>query len=251
MNREVDTLSICVLSVAGKPYKDTAIHVIEVMPRYPEASLMGCFRALDYAGTMIFAVSGAITAATSGMSLLGCTIVGSANALGGGTIRDLIWGRVTVHWLEEVEYIYISIFSSVVAFCVCAMIDPTHKGLQMFLFCGETLGLSIFSVIGTMYAARIRPSFILCLLCCFITCCGGGIIRDILCRRPARILHAQAEIYAEAAMAGGSAYLLARSLGLPLLYRALAGSMMVIVFRLYASYNDVRMWTLPQYRNMI
>ena len=61
------------------------------MPRYPtELSVGGFLRASDYIGPTFFAASGAITAATCGLDLFGCTLIGSMTALGGGTVRDSI-----------------------------------------------------------------------------------------------------------------------------------------------------------------
>ena len=51
-------------------------------------------RFCDYFGTWVFAISGTLTAATSGLDLLGCVVVGSITALGGGTARDMIMGQV-------------------------------------------------------------------------------------------------------------------------------------------------------------
>jgi uncharacterized membrane protein YeiH len=52
-------------------------------------------RFCDYFGTWVFAISGTLTAATSGLDLLGCVVVGSITALGGGTARDMIMGQVS------------------------------------------------------------------------------------------------------------------------------------------------------------
>ena len=221
--------------------------MMEGMPRYPNTSVMGMCRGLDYAGTSVFAISGSIAAATGGMSILGSTVVGCITALGGGTVRDMLWGKAPVFWLDEKEYLYMSVANASAAFVACATMDPSQAVLQAILFWGDTLGLGAFCVIGTMYAARLGCSYVIIMLCCLVTCTGGGIIRDTLLRRPARVLHAHAEVYAETALGGGSAYMLARTMLLPLQYRALAGMMTCISMRVYASSHDVRMWSLPQF----
>jgi hypothetical protein len=62
--------------------------------RHPQLSVPGFMRFCDYFGTWVFAISGTLTAATSGLDLLGCVVVGSITALGGGTARDMIMGQV-------------------------------------------------------------------------------------------------------------------------------------------------------------
>ena len=221
--------------------------MMEGMPRYPNWSVMGFCRGLDYAGTNIFAVSGAIAAATSGMNFLGSTVVGCLTALSGGAIRDCLWGKTPVFWLDETEYLYMSAISAASAFVFCSLMDPSHMLLQRVLFWGDTFGLGAFSVIATMYAARMGYSYAVVMFCVLITCTTGGVVRDVLLRRPARVLHAHAEVYAETALAGGTAYMLSRALGLPLQYNALSGMVVCISLRIYAAFYDIRMWTLPQY----
>jgi uncharacterized membrane protein YeiH len=64
------------------------------LSRHPQLSVPGFMRFCDYFGTWVFAISGTLTAATSGLDLLGCVAVGSITALGGGTARDMIMGQV-------------------------------------------------------------------------------------------------------------------------------------------------------------
>lgn len=221
--------------------------MMEGMPRYPNWSVMGVCRAIDYAGTNIFAVSGAIAAATSGMNFLGSTVVGCLTALAGGAIRDCLWGKAPVFWLDETEYLYMSALSAASAFVFCSLTDPSHLLLQRVLFWGDTFGLAAFSVISTMYAARMGYSYVVVMFCVLISCTTGGVVRDVLLRRPARVLHAHAEVYAETALVGGTAYMLSKALGLPLQYNAICGMITCFFLRVYASFNDVRMWTLTQY----
>ena len=49
------------------------------------------------------AESGPFTAAhrQAGMDMLGCSLVGTITALGGGTIRDVMLGRTPVFWFVE------------------------------------------------------------------------------------------------------------------------------------------------------
>jgi uncharacterized membrane protein YeiH len=217
----------------------------EGMPRYPNLSVLGALRGLDYAGTTIFAVSGSILASMYGMDALGCVVVGCVTALGGGTVRDVIWGKAPAFWLDETEYLYMSIAAAAAAFWFCYYEEPGKQLLEFVVFWGDTLGIGAFSVIGTMYAIRMGFGIIITLVCCCITCTGGGVIRDTLVKRPVRIMHNLEEVYAEAAVSGGAAYLLARGAGLPLQVRVLVGAGTTIALRILATKYDVKNLAVP------
>jgi hypothetical protein len=53
----------------------------------------GMLRFSDYVGTASFAITGCLTASSVGMDVLGCTIVGTITAVGGGTVRDVLLGK--------------------------------------------------------------------------------------------------------------------------------------------------------------
>lgn len=217
----------------------------EGMPRYPNLSVLGALRGLDYFGTVIFAVSGSVLASMYGMDGLGCCVVGSITALGGGTVRDCLWARGPAFWLDETEYLYMSIAAAAAAFFFCYFEQPGKDWMDFIVFWGDTFGIGAFSVIGTMYAVRLGCSVVITLVCCFFTCTGGGIIRDTLLRRPARVLHNHQEIYAEAAVSGGAAYLVARKINLPLPMRVVVGASTTILLRLLATKYDIKNIVAP------
>ena len=49
--------------------------------------------AIMYFGDVVFAVSGALTAARYKMDVLGFILIGTITGIGGGTTRDLLLGR--------------------------------------------------------------------------------------------------------------------------------------------------------------
>ncbi len=55
---------------------------------------------LMYFGDVVFAVSGALTAARYRMDVLGFVLIGTITGIGGGTTRDLLLGR-TVWWTQD------------------------------------------------------------------------------------------------------------------------------------------------------
>ena len=179
---------------------------------------------------MSCATTGAITAATYGLDLLGVCMVGTITAVGGGTLRDLvIFGR-RPFWSGadgEVEYIYLSLASAAAAFFLYPSLK--ERGLLhedgALLQWGDAIGLGAFAVIGCMNGIRGGLSPLLCVVCGVSTATFGGLTRDVLIARQGgvRILHSHAELYASCAGAASAAYLLARALALPLGARIFAG----------------------------
>ena len=53
-----------------------------------------------YFGDVVFAVSGALTAARYRMDILGFVLIGTITGIGGGTMRDLLLDR-TVWWTQR------------------------------------------------------------------------------------------------------------------------------------------------------
>ena len=59
------------------------------------------YLALQLAGTVAFAVSGAAVAVRAGMDWLGIAVLAVVTAVGGGTLRDLLLGRLPVGWITD------------------------------------------------------------------------------------------------------------------------------------------------------
>ena len=63
---------------------------------------------LDLIGTGVFAVSGVLTAIEKRFDLVGTLVIGFETAIGGGTIRDILIGRLPVGWLSDRSYFLVS-----------------------------------------------------------------------------------------------------------------------------------------------
>uniref|UniRef100_A0A0G4I443 Glycine transporter domain-containing protein n=1 Tax=Chromera velia CCMP2878 TaxID=1169474 RepID=A0A0G4I443_9ALVE len=213
------------------------------MTRYPSLSSMhGVLRGCDYLGTISFSVSGSLIAATAGLDALGCTLVGTTTAVGGGTIRDLLIGNRPVFWMDETEYVWMALITSAAAFFLFD--HQTFVGEDgPIMFWTDALGVGAFAVIGCQNGLRLGLSSLPCMLCGLMTATFGGAVRDVVCRRPVRILHSHAEIYGTTALFSAGTYLLVRALtlgsgsGLRILCGVLAG----IGARYLAVKHDVKL----------
>ncbi|CAM9420546.1 unnamed protein product [Discosporangium mesarthrocarpum] len=191
----------------------------EGMTRYPSLETPGgLLRSLDYLGTASFAFSGAITAGVRGMNLMGCVMVAVITAIGGGTTRDVLMGQTPVFWMEEVEYLGICVVTALAAVYLWPFLSRfalvSSPGGRMadgdFSRLLDTIGLGAFSVVGSQHGIRKGFHPFLTIVIAVITCCGGGIIRDVLTKAPVAVMQGNAELYASAAALGSSLYLWAR-----------------------------------------
>eukprot|EP00596_Hydrurales_sp_CCMP1899_P004491 CAMPEP_0119051570 /NCGR_PEP_ID=MMETSP1177-20130426/73144_1 /TAXON_ID=2985 /ORGANISM="Ochromonas sp, Strain CCMP1899" /LENGTH=255 /DNA_ID=CAMNT_0007030819 /DNA_START=186 /DNA_END=953 /DNA_ORIENTATION=+ len=188
---------------------------IEGLPRWANFhTITGLLRALDYFGTFIFAISGSLTAATSGCDLLGCLMIGFITAVGGGTFRDVLLFSRQPFWFQEYEYVIFTIISSLAVFFYWGKLKPNEiiktkeGGEGSFLQWADAVSLGAFSVAGAMNGIRAGDNLLLSLMCGLITCTGGGIMRDILLNRPIRIMNPHSEMYAPTAVGGVFLYLM-------------------------------------------
>jgi uncharacterized membrane protein YeiH len=193
----------------------------EGLPRWPSLSSTGILRSLDWFGTVIFAASGSLTAASAGCDLFGCAMIGTITAVGGGTWRDAIILNKQPFWFEEWEYILISIFTASLLFYGWSHLIPgkeiiPNSGLVIktaeggegsFMDWGDAIGLGAFAVIGAMNGIRSKSPFLVSAICGLMTATFGGMTRDALLSRPVRIMNPFADVYAPISFATASAYL--------------------------------------------
>ncbi len=91
------------------------------------------------------------------------------------------------------------------------------------MFWSDALGLGAFCVIGAQNAIRARLPLVTALVTAGITCTGGGVIRDTLCKRPVRVINSHMELYGSTAISGICVYFTLRRLAVPLPVRILGG----------------------------
>jgi uncharacterized membrane protein YeiH len=229
----------------------------ELLTRWPSlGSAEGLFRALDWIGTLSFAVTGSALAGEFSMDLLGCIIVGSITAIGGGTIRDVLLGTSPVFWVEEWEYLVICIISSFFGFLFWE--EARREYSTHFVL--DTIGLGMFTCVGAQTAIRKKYRAPVVVWSALINACGGGVIRDVLVGRPVRILHnseSYRSLYGACAVFGGMAYWSAyRIVKATVRTRVLCGFVATAFLRWYGWMHRVAMpsprargvpW-LPQFR---
>ncbi len=164
--------------------------------------------AIMYFGDVVFAVSGALTAARYRMDVLGFVLIGTITGIGGGTLRDLLLGR-TVWWTQDPLELILCVAASLATFFFITSDTTRRKGMIW----ADALGLAAFGVVGCHVALEFGAPFVVAVFMGMVTATGGGVIRDVLTNTQPMILSGQ--LYATAALLGSLSYASLRYLGVP------------------------------------
>jgi uncharacterized membrane protein YeiH len=134
---------------------------------------------LEYTAVVFGAVSGALHAKRRSFDFVGVVIIGIVSGLGGGLVRDVLIGRGRVLALQSPSVLAVSIASSLVGVLFDWILKSHFSKAYWFV---DTVSLGLFAVAGVQRAEAARLSVISSVFLGVVTCVGGGIVRDVLCR---------------------------------------------------------------------
>jgi uncharacterized membrane protein YeiH len=160
------------------------------------------YLALQLVGTVAFAVSGAAVAVRAGMDWLGVAVLAVVTAVGGGTLRDLLLGRVPVGWIRDPWPVWVALGTAAVVVAEAYWHTRQAPDSLRLVLAADAAGLAVFTVAGTELALATGTSGPVAILLGVITGAGGGVARDVLARQRPLVLAGQ--IYALSAAAGAT-----------------------------------------------
>jgi uncharacterized membrane protein YeiH len=183
---------------------------------------------LDLIGVAVFAVSGVLAAAHSGMDLLGGFALAALTAIGGGTLRDVLLNRHPIFWIRDARYLVVILAAATLTMIYIAFRPPPGHSLLM----ADALGLALFAISGAQVAESTRHSALIVVLMGTMTGTAGGMLRDVMSAHVPLIF--QQDLYATAAIAGIVVYLILQKLGVPRTAAISAGVIVILGMRLLA-----------------
>jgi uncharacterized membrane protein YeiH len=192
---------------------------------------------LDFVGTFVFALSGAIAAVRRELDLFGVLVLSFVAASTGGIIRDVLIGAIPPATLVDWRYLIIAVFAGVLTFYWSALVQRLQSPVQLF----DAAGLALFAVTGAQKALLYGLDAPMAALLGMLTGIGGGIARDVLLREIPIVL--RAELYAVAALAGATVVVIGESLDVPSAITTVAGALLCFALRLGSIYRG---WHLPR-----
>ncbi|MBF02472.1 MAG: hypothetical protein CMP76_04165 [Flavobacterium sp.] len=191
---------------------------------------------IDSIGTLVFAISGALTAIYKKLDLFGVFCIAFVTALGGGTLRDVLIGNTPVGWMLDLKYIIIIFSGSVLSILFNAYLEKLR--ISLFLF--DTIGFGVFTLIGIEKGIEKELQPVICIALGTLTATFGGVIRDILCNEIPVLF--RKEIYATLSILGGVLFFLLLNCKLEVDLIYLLSSFFIIVARILCFKMN---WSLP------
>lgn len=182
--------------------------------------------ALDLLGTFAFAVSGALAGVRKNLDLYGVSFLAVVTAVGGGTIRDTMLGRVPPFLFKDMNYLFLSIAGALVVFLFHSHVKKTYNLLVWM----DALGLGVFNVIGINIALHAGVGYLGSMIFGVMTGTLGGMIRDVLINATPFVL--TREVYASACIVGGALYCILHHIGIDSSVNATVSALLVFGIRM-------------------
>lgn len=151
---------------------------------------------LDLCAVAVCAITATLEARRRELDWFGVVVIAVIAGVGGGTLRDILLGRLPVYWIHDPIYVVVGMAAATVTFFL-----GRHLRLpKNFFLIPDAVGLALFTVIGTSIAMKLDTPWLIAALMGVITGVFGGVIRDILCNEVPLIF--RTDIYATASLIG-------------------------------------------------
>ncbi|MCZ8154740.1 MAG: trimeric intracellular cation channel family protein [Leptospira sp.] len=206
---------------------------------------MGFTYYIELAGITVFAISGALAALEQKEhhhDWFSVFFTGFITAIGGGTIRDVTLGNYPVSWVRDVNVLW-AIF---VAFLLIILFTKSLLRLRKELFLFDTIGIGIYTVIGTKISLAYGVNPFAAIILGMISAIFGGAIRDTLMNQVPFIF--RKEIYATACLAGALVYVALNYMKIDGNLNTIISALVVVIIRIAAvRYNlSLPKFSLPK-----
>jgi len=187
------------------------------------ATSTGWFRALDWIGTVAFAISGVLIARREHYSLFGALVLAFLPAVGGNVVGDLLVDRQPIGILESPVAVILVLGTVVIGYALFRLFDFVHGRFLFMLDLAwvfmwirryvpprniyevfDAMALAAFTVTGVVIAIRFaaEPLWIWGPLLAILAAAGGSILRDVI-RSDADNPGLKTSLYAEIALVWG------------------------------------------------
>jgi uncharacterized membrane protein YeiH len=200
-------------------------------------------RALDLAGVLVFALSGASLAARKHFDLVGLLALAMATGLGGGMLRDTLLGDLPPVALRDQHYLAMPLVAAVLVLVGHGVVERMRRPVLVF----DAAGLGLFSVVGTAKALDHGLGSLPAILLGVMTAVGGGVVRDVLAREVPSVFTPDSALYATPAAVGAAATVAVWSHSTLGAAQAAAIATAVIAVRLLAIHRG---WRAPTARRL-
>ena len=187
---------------------------------------------LDLFGTIAFAITGAFKAIEKKFDVVGILLLATITGVAGGTIRDVVLGRVP-NSIVDPAYVIATVASGIVIFFLYSRLK---KHWNLFLKF-DAIGLGVFTIIGATFAYNIFGLNFLAILL-------AGILRDVFVNQSPIVF--VKEFYLSASFIGIVIFSILLYFTEEIYVATILGIILTTTLRLIAiKYN----WNLPKVKN--
>lgn len=190
---------------------------------------------LEFMAVAVSAVYGVLMAARARMDIIGAFTIAFLAALGGGSLRDLILDRHPLFWVGQPHY-------AITVFAICVFFPFFIKFIRKIkpiLIYPDSLGMALFTIVGTDIALKAQESMFIAALLGTITGTFGGVLADIVCNEVPSLFR-PAPLCATCAFSGAWIYVIGSQLGSDSSWLIGTSTLFIVAFRLLAVHFDWR-----------
>lgn len=163
---------------------------------------------LNLVGVLTFAATGTLVARRKRFDIIGALVLAAVTAIGGGSIRDVIFGVMPPSSLQNEPLLW-----SIAATALIIYFLPRHIGTESYvLYVLDTIGLAVFAALGAASGVAFGVGMWATIFAGAVSGVGGGVIRDVLTGRIPGIFYRAGDWYASAAALGALTYFLVHQL---------------------------------------
>ncbi|GAA0192277.1 TRIC cation channel family protein [Halobacterium noricense] len=197
--------------------------------------------AMNLVGLLAFAVAGSLKGADAELDPFGVATLGVLTALGGGTVRDVLVGRVPAALRSTGDVLVVLAGVGVGLLVAWALSGGAGRVRDHPAFLvADAVGLAAFAASGAAVGAEAGLSAFGVVVTATLTGVGGGSLSDLLLARVPVVL--REDFYATPALCGGVAYVVAGAVGVRGATATLGVALGVFVLRVLAVRRG---WSLP------
>lgn len=155
-------------------------------------------------GTLVFAAGGALEGVRKRYDLVGVLLVASITAVGGGSVRDLVVGRLPPASLTDEALLWTVALVGAGVFFLHRAVRRLGRALYLL----DTLGLGVFAALGAASGLEAGLGFWGVVFAGTTSGVGGGVLRDLLTQQVPGVFYRAGDWYATAAAGGAALYYL-------------------------------------------
>ncbi len=139
---------------------------------------------IELGSVLAGALSGALHGLRRKFDLVGIVIIAIATGLGGGMLRDVLLSQGPPVALRHEAYLLTALAGGV----VCTLFATLISRLGSALALADALSLGLFAIAGLQRAYSVGLASGSAIFVGVVAGCGGGVVRDVLCRETPELL---------------------------------------------------------------